>query len=397
MNWSERRKFLVLYSVVTLLSSVSWVNGTVKYGVAYWQWAYDAMGLEMLALLNLLVWGCTMFWGWLLGPFTESDIRNMTARMHPFACSVMFITFWLIDPLTDDELALWLVWTVGTWVVIFLAKLATVRVEASQHMAAVNARSVSRLNFLLAVALCASLAHLSLTLLLFGGVSWGHWMLVMEDPLYCLLSTGCAIGQHLTLQYHPTGGVVDIDAKLKLIHRSTAIPEELVSVLASFCIARITPSFFIGVVGSFSAATSSKRLLKLLMESFRANGALYLPSPKPIELRSYCDPCAICYDVMCAEAMPSDLLRLQVFDASCAAALIAALPHHFTEDYVPNALLPPDPQPNSLVDFGIPESMSPRVLPCGHIFHTKCIQGWIQEKLECPVCKAPFRITRGVR
>uniref|UniRef100_A0A0D6R5N4 RING-type domain-containing protein n=1 Tax=Araucaria cunninghamii TaxID=56994 RepID=A0A0D6R5N4_ARACU len=31
-----------------------------------------------------------------------------------------------------------------------------------------------------------------------------------------------------------------------------------------------------------------------------------------------------------------------------------------------------------------------RNLPCGHLFHRKCLDGWLDEHLTCPLCKAHF-------
>lgn len=30
---------------------------------------------------------------------------------------------------------------------------------------------------------------------------------------------------------------------------------------------------------------------------------------------------------------------------------------------------------------------------CGHLFHYKCLFQWVQNKLECPVCRVPIQIT----
>ena len=38
-----------------------------------------------------------------------------------------------------------------------------------------------------------------------------------------------------------------------------------------------------------------------------------------------------------------------------------------------------------LYDFEIGQKVS--ALPCCHTFHTKCLDNWLNQKLECPVCK----------
>ena len=37
-----------------------------------------------------------------------------------------------------------------------------------------------------------------------------------------------------------------------------------------------------------------------------------------------------------------------------------------------------------------PASLPPQVLPCGHIFHYRCLRAWLEQSHTCPTCRAPL-------
>lgn len=47
-------------------------------------------------------------------------------------------------------------------------------------------------------------------------------------------------------------------------------------------------------------------------------------------------------------------------------------------------------------DFDEGGIMTASSCPCGHVFHTKCIEAWMRKKRECPTCNAsvPHREVR---
>lgn len=46
------------------------------------------------------------------------------------------------------------------------------------------------------------------------------------------------------------------------------------------------------------------------------------------------------------------------------------------------------PQPSENCPICLDSFYSPiEILPCGHLFHRKCLKNWFQQRLVCPVCK----------
>jgi len=43
-----------------------------------------------------------------------------------------------------------------------------------------------------------------------------------------------------------------------------------------------------------------------------------------------------------------------------------------------------------------PRYSQPKCLPCGHRFHSQCLQFWLEQQPRCPVCRRHVKIRAGM-
>eukprot|EP00659_Diplonema_papillatum_P022752 gene22752-34848_t len=366
--------------------------------------------LELLWLV-CLVSGCSFYLVRRTFGTSAPNFSERQALLRSFPGSGIWVTFStliVLDPQTLEEVALFTLWVTVTLVVLFLSKLAAVRANAM----AITGGSL-RLAALVGLSCVLSVSHLSLCILLFSDAPTAIFMLLLIDSSTCAF---CSLSAVATQCAHacPSPGIVDVDGRLQAIKLYTTLAESVICVVASMCAIADSESYYLSGLWVFFFVSGMITAWGLLAEVTRANKALQLPAPGAVVFRGYGDPCAICYDEMCLTVTEADLLRLAALDAICAAACIAAvgpslellasLPPGSPEEYWHHAFRPlPALPPSSdllsasmLVRTRVPPSLLPRILPCGHIFHTKCLRSWAHKRMECPLCKRSIRWPAGV-
>eukprot|EP00754_Rhynchopus_humris_P040220 Rhum_TRINITY_DN2326_c0_g1::Rhum_TRINITY_DN2326_c0_g1_i1::g.6930::m.6930 len=328
----RRETYVQAYTFATWVAfGATWVFGLQRKGARYAYAAYDDMGFPMLALLNLFVWVVSAWWVAVLGPFSQADLAGLRLRLHPAGCCVLVITFLHLDPRTHDEFVLWLVWTVCSWSIVFLSSLCLVRSEAMLQMASVPAREVRRFLLTAASSAVAASVHLVCAYSLFGSAPWPHLLFVLEDPLSCLLTTARCVGQYASQRSAADGahGVVDVDARMRLVHRATTLPHEVLAFVTACGVLRnLQTPHVVRFVSSVAASSASTNLYRLCVDCARdawlLSKASSMPLPDVLEFRRYHDPCAICYGIMCLNLDAPGQRRLQTVDAAAAAAAVVA-------------------------------------------------------------------------
>eukprot|EP01064_Diplonema_japonicum_P026312 TRINITY_DN37731_c0_g1_i1.p1 TRINITY_DN37731_c0_g1~~TRINITY_DN37731_c0_g1_i1.p1 ORF type:complete len:405 (+),score=61.48 TRINITY_DN37731_c0_g1_i1:37-1215(+) len=391
----RREVFVRTYSAVTAAS----ILGGFVYGYAvhesfseYLLAAWESVGFEVFVILNAFMWvlsmGCFLF-----SPFSESELRIMVSKMPLSSCFMSLQLFFILEPSTDDELILWSVWFLIKWFVTYINVLACVRADAATQVSAISGSR--QLVVLLSTSCLLSAGFMFIGLYLFHAAPISFIFIILDDAAFCLLNSLRSVGRYFILRMS-SGGLVDVDARLLLANKLASIPADLLSMVACYYVVEGTSTHaLIKMYKIICIPFYIMRIQVAVRETTRPTRAVQVPLPTIIEFRSYKDPCAICYEPMCFGATERQLTSALASDALVAAALVAALPCSFSEPYLPeppSSPTPIEPSSNSLVTATVPLSMTPRYLRCGHMFHAKCLNSWMKEKRECPLCKRFIKI-----
>eukprot|EP00756_Hemistasia_phaeocysticola_P061206 Hpha_TRINITY_DN4698_c0_g1::TRINITY_DN4698_c0_g1_i1::g.97180::m.97180 len=438
--------FSALASTVTYRCLYLRVSPFVYLGYA---WRY--MGSDMVVLVNGLIAGIVGGVTTSLPDMSRWEAESLANTLVFSALIKLLVVVFIMNPVTDDELVLWTVWYAFTLAVQCRTEVGKVKVEAMRQVLGTGEiyknwelHTFTNLNWLLA------LLQLLVGVVYFEDAGFINMALVCHDSFVTFFAAVHASARLLVLRTaegHYCRGqslppiLFDADEWLAWVDAIADLPLAMIALLYPVWMLSLTGGF--SVLAFILLKSAAGDFLAKLRRLQTTNFAAVFSVASPRELLGYGDPCAVCYDHLCLDVSASEMHRLAVEDAATAAAAAVAvlasgemwsgdsptMPFHSPEstdgaeegdegsgpsgradsplDSVAsgdtasrrsrasspglprrlgeglNHLLLQRPGERGIVS----RSLLPRVLPCGHIFHHRCLCRWLEEKRECPICK----------
>ena len=383
-----------------IFSSFSLLQGltTVAIPDSGDQKPYEGMGWEWFCIANGLSSTIMCIAGWVFD-VGYVELRLLISRLSPLQLSIVIITAVVLQPQTDSEVLFWFIWCIVTFFVVTLSAVSRVRIEQGHHLITQSPRLLA-LNI---ISLLLSGSSVIAAAVLLYGTPIKYTVLVSQLHIRSFL-TACSSTSKQYVHSRASNGWIDYDGHAKFITLLTEYPARIVHMWATWYLFVMIGSYPIRVLMCFISFFDLFKLLRITSEVCRVSKVIQIRKPVMNEFRTYHNPCAICYDVMCYQTCQSELQQIASSDAAIAAVLVylsstvsdaVPQPDPLHDDFeLPKTSDSPPPTPgNSIVPFSVPPTMSPRILNCGHIYHTKCLQDWMREKLECPLCKSSIEVS----